>query len=75
MTVPQQLFDEIDSLPIHLKTQIVDNILSSISPINTSIDDIWITEANRRKDEIESHTVQLMDGDKVFKKISQKLYL
>jgi len=69
----QQLFDEIDILPIDLKTKIVDKILNSISPINKSIDDLWIQEVNKRKNEIESGTVKLIDGDKVFKKIAQRL--
>jgi len=38
----KQLFDEIDILPIDLKTKIVDKILASITPLNTTIDSIWI---------------------------------
>ena len=53
----EQLFDEIDVLPIDLKTKIVDKILSSINPIDKSIDDLWIKEVNKRKDEIESSKV------------------
>ncbi len=40
----EQLFDEIDILPIDLKTKIVDRILASITPANTSIDALWIKE-------------------------------
>ncbi|MEA3512961.1 MAG: addiction module protein [Campylobacterota bacterium] len=69
----KQLFDEIDILPIDLKTKIVDKILNSISPINKSIDDLWIQEVNKRKNEIDSGNVELVDGDEVFKKISQRL--
>jgi len=69
----KQLFDEIDILPIDLKTKIVDKILNSINPTNKSIDDLWIQEVNKRKNEIESGTVKLIDGDEVFKKISQRL--
>jgi putative addiction module component (TIGR02574 family) len=69
----KQLFDEIDVLPIDLKTKIVDKILNSINPTNKSIDDLWIQEVNKRKNEIESGTVQLVNGDEVFKKISQRL--
>jgi hypothetical protein len=68
-----QLFDEIDILPIDLKTKIVDKILASITPINSEIDKLWIKEANKRKQEIESNSATLVDGDEVFKKISQKL--
>jgi hypothetical protein len=69
----EQLFDEIDILPIDLKTEIVDKILASITPINASIDALWIKEVNKRKTDIETNNVSLVDGDEVFKKISQKL--
>lgn len=68
----KQLLDEIDVLPIDLKTKIVDRILNSISPVNKSIDNLWIQEVNKRKNDIESGSVKLIDGDKVFKKIAQK---
>ncbi len=69
----EQLFEEIDILPIDLKTKIVDKILASITPPNTAIDSLWIQEVNRRKKEIETNQVSLIDGDEVFKKISQRL--
>lgn len=69
----EQLFDEIDILPIDLKTKIVDKILASITPTNSSVDALWIKEANKRKREIESDSVTLVNGDEVFKKISQRL--
>ena len=69
----EQLFDEIDILPIDLKTKIVDKILASITPINSSIDALWIKEVHKRKNDIENNKVSLVDGDEVFKKISQRL--
>ena len=68
----EQLFDEIDVLPIDLKTKIVDKILNSINPIDKSIDDLWIKEVNKRKDEIESSKVTLVSGDEVFRKIANR---
>ncbi|MDY0122351.1 MAG: addiction module protein [Sulfurimonas sp.] len=68
-----ELFNEIDILPIDLKTEIVDKILASITPLNSDIDKLWIKEANKRKQEIESNSVTLVNGDEVFKKISQRL--
>lgn len=70
----EQLFDEIDILPIDLKTKIVDKILASITPVNASIDALWIKEANKRKADIEKNNVSLVDGDEVFKKISKRLH-
>jgi hypothetical protein len=68
-----ELFDEIDILPIDLKTEIVDKILASITPPNNEIDQLWIKEVNKRKQEIDSNSVTLVDGDEVFKKLSQRL--
>ena len=69
----EQLFEEIDILPIDLKTKIVDKILASITPSNTTIDSLWIKEVNQRKNQIKTNQVSLVDGDEVFKKISQRL--
>lgn len=69
----KQLFDEIDMLPIDLKTKIVDKLLASITPPNSEIDKLWIKEATKRKQDIETHSVALVDGDEVFKKISKRL--
>jgi hypothetical protein len=69
----EQLFEEIDILPIDLKTKIVDKILNSINPIHKSIDDLWIEEVNKRKNDIEYGNVKLVNGDDVFSKIAQRL--
>ena len=69
----EQLFDEINILPIDLKTKIVDKILASITPVNSSIDAFWIKEVNKRKSDIENNSVTLIDGDEVFQKIAKRL--
>ena len=69
----EQLFEEIDILPIDLKTEIVDKILASITPSNSSIDALWIKEVNKRKTDIETNSVSLVDGDEVFQKIAKRL--
>ena len=70
----EQLFEEIDILPIDLKTEIVDKILASITPPNNEIDKLWIKEVNKRKREIDLNSVSLVDGDDVFKKIAHRLH-
>ncbi len=70
----EELFNEIDILPIDLKTKIVDKILASITPSNTSIDKLWIKEVNKRKNDIETNSVSLIDGDEVFQKITKRLH-
>jgi len=68
----EELFKNIEVLPIELKTKMVDMLLSSLNPMNDSIDKTWIKEANRRKDEITSGKVTAVSGDEVFKKIQQR---
>ena len=68
----KQLFDEIDILPIDLKTKLVDKLLNSINKTNDSIDDLWVKEINKRRKEIEKGDVSLVDGEEVFKKIQQR---
>jgi len=68
----KQLFDEIDILPIDLKTKLVDKLLNSINKTDDLIDNLWIKEINKRRIEIEKGDVSLVDGEEVFKKIQQR---
>ena len=69
----KQLFDEIDILPLDLKTKLVDKILHSINQTSDTIDDLWIEEVQKRRQEVESGDVSLVGGEEVFKKIQQRL--
>jgi len=69
----QELFDEIETLPIELKAKIVEQILLDMNPIDNAIDRLWIEEINKRKQEIENGTVELVDGEEIFKEIKQRL--
>lgn len=66
----EQLFDEIDILPIDLKTKIVDKILASITPLNSEIDKLWIKEANKRLSQIPLHWLMEMKFSKRYLKDS-----
>ena len=68
----KELFEQIDILPIDLKTKLVDKLLNSINKTSDSIDNLWITEINKRRNEIEKGDVSLIDGEEVFKKIKQR---
>ncbi|WP_297483768.1 addiction module protein [Sulfurimonas sp.] len=70
----EQLFNEINLLPIDLKTKIVDKLLASITPANSSIDALWVKEVNKRKSDIETNVVTLIHGDEVFQKIAKRLH-
>ena len=68
----QQLFDEVETLPLELKTKMIDTLLASINPIKVSIDNLWVKEAQKRKGQLESGEVKLVDGEEVFKKLALK---
>jgi Mor family transcriptional regulator len=44
----EDLFSMIDSLPIDLKTTLVDKLLTSIQPIQKEVDKEWIKAAEER---------------------------
>jgi hypothetical protein len=69
----EELLSEIELLPIDLKREIVDRILTSITPINNDIDLLWIEEANERKRAIETNEISLISGSEVFQKITKRL--
>lgn len=69
MIKTKELFDEAISLPVEIRTQLVDKLLRSLHPFQKEIDELWATEAEKRVEEIKSGKVKTIPGDKVFKKI------
>ena len=64
-----KLFDEAVSLPVEIRTQLVDKLLRSLHPVQKEIDKLWAAEAEKRVEEIKSSKVKTIPGDEVFKKI------
>ena len=69
----EKLFEDIEFLPIDIKIKLIEKLLNSITPKNKDIDKLWIDEANKRKQEIENNKILLIDGDKVFEDIANRL--
>lgn len=61
-----------ESLPIDLKTRLIDRLLNSLQPSQAEIDDLWAKEAERRIEEIKSGKVKTIPGDEVFKEIHDR---
>jgi len=61
-----------ESLPIDLKTHLIDRLLNSLQPSRTEIDNLWAKEAERRIEEIKSGKVKTIPGDEVFKEIHDR---
>ena len=64
-----ELFDEAVSLPVEIRTQLVDKLLRSLHPVQKEIDKLWAAEAEKRVEDIKSGKVITIPGDEVFKKI------
>lgn len=73
MTKTKELFDEAISLPVEIRTQLVDKLLRSLHPTQKEIDELWADEAEKRVKEIKSGKVKTIRGEEVFKKIHDRL--
>jgi len=67
-----QLLAEVDSMPLDLKTKLIDKLLSSLTPHSETIEALWKQEIDKRVDAIESGTVSLVNGNEVFQKIQKR---
>jgi putative addiction module component (TIGR02574 family) len=68
----QELFSMVESLPVDLKTELVEKILDSLHPTQKEIDELWAKEAEKRVEEIKTGKVKTIPGEEVFKKIGEK---
>ncbi len=62
----------IESLPIDIKTELVEKILASMHPLNKEVDEEWMKAAEDRVNEIKAGNVKLIPGDEVFYEIREK---
>ena len=67
-----QLLSEVESLPLDIKTKLIEKLLSSLNPTEKSIDHLWKEEIDLRIKSIESREVELVSGEKVFRKIKDR---
>lgn len=68
-----ELMSIADSLPIDIKTKLIDKLLNSLNPTSKEIDELWKTEAERRVEEIKNGKVKPIPGEEVFKEIRKKI--
>ena len=66
------LIKEVESLPLDIKTELIERLLESVNPSYKEIDEAWAIEAEARLQEIKNGTVKTIPGDKVFKEIRNK---
>ena len=73
MITTNELMSMVKSLPIDIKTQLIEKLLSSLNPAQKEIDALWAAEAEKRVAEIREGKVKTIPGDEVFKEIRERL--
>jgi putative addiction module component (TIGR02574 family) len=68
-----ELMSMVESLPIDIKTQLIEKLLSSLNPAQKEIDALWAAEAEKRVTEMREGKVKAIPGDEVFKEIRERL--
>ncbi|OHD77222.1 MAG: hypothetical protein A2023_04385 [Sulfuricurvum sp. GWF2_44_89] len=67
-----QLLAEVDSMPIDLKTKLIEKLLNSLNPPHHDVEALWKQEIDSRVASIEKGSVNLIDGNDVFRKIKAR---
>ena len=73
MLKTDDLMSMADSLPIDLKTQLINKLLNSFNPSQKEIDELWAKEAEKRVEDIKTGKVKPVDGEEIFKEIKERL--
>ncbi|MCL5421925.1 MAG: addiction module protein [Nitrospirae bacterium] len=73
-TKTNDIMSIVESLPIDIKTKLVEKILNSLHPSQKEIDALWVKEAEKRVTEIKTGKVKTIPGDEVFKEIKKRFH-
>ncbi|HFD31902.1 MAG TPA: addiction module protein [Gammaproteobacteria bacterium] len=72
-TKADELMSMVESLPIEIKTKLIEKILNSLHPTQKEIDELWAKEVEKRLNDIRTGKVKPVPADEVFEEI-QKIY-
>jgi putative addiction module component (TIGR02574 family) len=73
-TKTDELISMVESLPLDIKTTLVEKILNSLHPSQKEIDALWAKEAEKRVKEIKTGRVKTIRGEDVFREIKKRFY-
>ncbi len=71
-TKTDELMSMAESLPIDIKTKLIEKILNSLHPTQKEIDELWAEEAERRLKDIETGKVKTIPAEEVFGDIQRR---
>ena len=60
------------SLPIDIRTQLINRLLVSLNPERRDIDEFWMKEAEKRLKDIKTGKVKTIPGEQVFQEIKER---
>ncbi len=67
----EELLLMVESLPIDLKTKLIEKILNSMHPTQKEIDELWAQEAEKRLQDIKTGKVKTIPADDIFGEIEK----
>lgn len=73
MIKTDELIAEAVSLPVDIRTKIIEELLQSLNPSRKDIDELWAKEAEKRVEEIKTGKVKTAPGEEVFNRIRDRL--
>ena len=73
-TTWEQLAEEAMNLPSESRAKLADRLVESLDVAEPGpIDQLWVAEAKRRRDEVRSGRVQTIDGEEALRKVRDSL--
>lgn len=72
MIKTDELISEAVSLPLEIRTKLIDQLLLSLNPERLDIDELWKKKVKTRLEEVKANKVELIDGEKVFNDINKQ---
>jgi len=75
MIKTDKLISEAVSLPVDIRTLLVNKLLESLNPTKKEIDELWAKVAEKRVEDIRKGKVKTIPGEKVFKEIRDEFNL
>lgn len=71
MIKTDELISEAISLPIDIRTQLINRLLVSLNPERRDIDEFWMKEAEKRLKDIKTGKVKTVPGEQIFQVIPE----
>jgi len=70
----ERITNDAMSLPVEFRLELVDLLIKSLNiPTKPEIDELWSKEAECRIDEVDSGSVQSIDGEAILDRIRKRL--